>query len=239
MMQWNALTHTCLTITLQHYIKRGLRRWWQAEGSNWGKWRSWRESLWLLQPVFTGTSVCPTGKLSEPRMILDYHTCPCPRLHFSILMWLKGCNHSSQSRNPYCYLWIMSCWTRSKARHQGMYSKCTKKLKLLQNADDCQLNRLFYWELPVLAKLQWVAIAFLGECEMFVWFDRALSETCVTERYLPPTQILQCHSQQRNFCWCSASTGGRVLLAGQPPEKSLNLGIFFSFWSWNIFVVHI
>lgn len=143
MMQWNALTHSCLTITLQHYIKRGLRRWWQAEGSNRGKWQSWLESLWLLQPVFTGTSICPTGKLSEPRMILDYHTCLCPRLHFSILTWLKGCNHSSQSRNPYCHLWIMSCWTRSKARHQGMYSKCTKKLKLLQNADDCQLNRLF------------------------------------------------------------------------------------------------
>lgn len=63
-----------------------------------------------------------------------------------------------------------------------MYFKHTKKLKLLQNADDCQLNRLSQWEPPVLAKLQWVAIAFLGECEMFVWFDKTLNETCATER---------------------------------------------------------
>lgn len=78
----------------------------------------------------------------------------------------------------------------SKALHQGMYSQYTKKLKLLLNKDDCQLNSLSHWELPVLAKLQWVAIAFLGKCERFLWFVRALSKTSVTERYLPPTEIL-------------------------------------------------
>lgn len=88
----------------------------------------------------------------------------------------------------------------SKALHRGMYSQCTKKLKLLLNADDCQLNRLSHWESPVLAKLQWVAIAFLGECERLLWCVRALSKTSVREGYLPPTEILQCHSQQRHFC---------------------------------------
>lgn len=143
-------------------------------------------------------------------MILDYHTCQCPRLHFSILIWLKGCHRSPQSRNPYCHLWFTSCSMCSKALHQGMYSQCTKKLKLLLNADDYQLNRLSHWELPVLAKLQWVAIAFLGECERFLWFVRALSKTSVTERYPPPTEILQCRSQQRYFCWCPACSDKRA-----------------------------
>lgn len=144
-------------------------------------------------------------------------------------MWLKGCNHSSWSRNPYCHLWIMSCSKCSKALHQEIHSKCTKKLKLLQNADDCQLNRLSHWELPVLAKLQWVAIAFLGECEMFVWFNRALSETCVTQRYLPPTEILQHRSQQRRFHWCTACTGEGAVCSwqGNPHKKVLVQGFFF------------
>lgn len=63
----------------------------------------------------------------------------------------------------------------SNALLQGMYSKCTKKPKLLQNADDYPLNRLSHWELPVLTKLEGVTIAFFGKSEMFVWFYRVRS----------------------------------------------------------------
>lgn len=38
MMQLNALTCRCLTVTLQHYIKRWLRCWWWVEESNQGRW---------------------------------------------------------------------------------------------------------------------------------------------------------------------------------------------------------
>lgn len=93
--------------------------------------------------------------------------------------------------------------------HQELCPKCTKKLKPVQNADDCQLNRLSHWEPPVLAKLQWVAIAFPGECEMLLWFGRALSETCVTERHPPPTET------------CHASLGTALLLWGQNAPGSV------------------
>lgn len=116
--------------------------------------------------------------------------CQCLGMHSSILMWLKVCNHSLQSRKelpPLHYVMLYPL----KALHQGLCSKCTNKLKPVQNADDCQLNRLSHWEPPVLAKLQWVAIAFPGECETLLWFGRALSETCVNERHPPPTET--CH----------------------------------------------
>lgn len=176
--------------------------------------------------------------LSKPKMILDYHACQCPRLHFSVLMWLKGCNHSFWGRNPYCHLWIMLCSAHSKALHRAMYSNCTKKLKLLQNADDCQLNGLFHWELPVLTKLQWVATAFLGECEMFVWFHRALSETCVTET---PTShwdaAIPQPAETLLLMPCLYRRGAECSWQGNPC-RSLSLGIFLSFQSWNIFVFY-
>lgn len=39
----------------------------------------------MLGPVFTSTLVCPTGKLSKPRRVLDYHTVPVSKTAFFYL----------------------------------------------------------------------------------------------------------------------------------------------------------